>query len=121
MFNGIGGSGDFARNAWLTIFLCPSIAGGGKISKVVPFCSHIDHTEHDVDIIVTEHGVADLRNLAPRERADVIIKTCADPQYRELLEDYKKRAERNKGHEPHIMAEALSWHARLEEKGSMKP
>ena len=121
MFNGIGGSGDFARNAWYTIFLCPSIAAGGKISKVVPFCSHIDHTEHDVDIIVTEHGVADLRNLAPRERADVIIKTCADPQYRELLSDYKKRAELGKGHEPHILSEALSWHARLGETGSMKP
>ena len=121
ILNGIGGSGDFARNAWLTIFLCPSTDGGGRISKIVPFCSHIDHTEHDVDVIVTEHGVADLRNLAPRERADAIIKKCADPQYRELLEDYKKRAERGKGHEPHILSEALSWHARLEEKGSMKP
>jgi succinyl-CoA:acetate CoA-transferase len=119
ILNGIGGSGDFARNAGYTIFLCPSIAGKGKISKVVPFCSHIDHTEHDVDVIVTEHGVADLRNLSPRERADVIIAKCADPRYRELLRDYKKRAELGKGHEPHILKEALSWHVRLSEKGSM--
>jgi succinyl-CoA:acetate CoA-transferase len=119
MLNGLGGSGDFARNAWLTIFLCPSTASKGRISKVVPFCSHIDHTEHDVDVIVTEHGAADLRDLSPRERSQVIIEKCADPQYRELLEDYRKRAELGKGHEPHILSEALSWHVRLGEKGSM--
>ncbi|GHV36053.1 acetyl-CoA hydrolase [Synergistales bacterium] len=121
ILNGIGGSGDFARNAYLTIFLCPSSGGNGKISKVVPFCSHVDHTEHDVDVIVTEHGVADLRNLSPRERSVTIIKNCADPQYRELLDDYRKRAEIGKGHEPHILSEALSWHARLSEKGTMRP
>ncbi|MDR2529058.1 MAG: succinate CoA transferase [Synergistaceae bacterium] len=120
ILNGIGGSGDFARNAWLTIFLCPAIASGGKISKVVPFCSHIDHTEHDTDVIVTEHGVADLRNLSPRERSSVIIEKCADPQYKEMLNDYRKRAESGKGHEPHILSEALSWHVRLEKNGSMK-
>jgi succinyl-CoA:acetate CoA-transferase len=37
------------------------------------------------------------------------------------LEDYTKRAERGKGHEPHILSEALSWHVRLEETKSMKP
>jgi succinyl-CoA:acetate CoA-transferase len=119
ILNGLGGSGDFARNAWLTIFLCPSIAGKGKISKVVPFCSHVDHTEHDVDVIVTEHGAADLRDLSPRERSKVIIEKCADPRYRELLHDYRKRAELGKGHEPHLLSEALSWHVRLSEKGSM--
>jgi succinyl-CoA:acetate CoA-transferase len=121
ILNGIGGSGDFARNAGCTIFLCPSIAGKGKISKVVPFCSHIDHTEHDVNVIVTEHGVADLRNLSPRERSKEIIAKCADPQYREFLEDYRKRAELGKGHEPHLLKEALSWHVHLSEKGSMLP
>ena len=120
IMNGLGGSGDFARNAWLTVFLCPSVSGGGKISKIVPFCSHIDHTEHDVDVIVTEHGVADLRNLSPRERAEEIIKKCADPSYRELLDDYRKRAELGKGHEPHILSEAFSWHVNLAEKGSMR-
>jgi succinyl-CoA:acetate CoA-transferase len=121
ILNGLGGSGDFARNAWLTIFMCPSIGGGGKISKIVPFCSHVDHTEHDVDVIVTEHGAADLRNLSPRERSIEIIEKCADPQYRELLNDYRKRAERGRGHEPHILSEALSWHVRLGEIGTMKP
>lgn len=38
--------------------------------------SHVDHTEHDVDILVTEQGLADLRGLAPRERARAIIDNC---------------------------------------------
>lgn len=121
MLNGIGGSGDFARNAYLTAFLCPSASAKGKISKVVPFCSHIDHTEHDVDLIVTEYGVADLRGLSPRERANEIIEKCAHPDYRELLRDYKRRAEAEKGHEPHLLCEAFSWHERLKNTGSMMP
>jgi succinyl-CoA:acetate CoA-transferase len=121
MLNGIGGSGDFARNACLTVFLCPSVSGGGKISKVVPFCSHVDHTEHDVDIIVTEYGVADLRGLSPRERSGEIIGKCANPDYRGLLQDCKRRAEARGGHEPRLLAEAFSWHERLSATGTMKP
>ena len=64
--NGIGGSGDFARSSAYTIFSCPSIAKGGAISSVVPMVSHTDHTEHDVHVIITEQGVADLRGLSPR-------------------------------------------------------
>lgn len=120
MLNGIGGSGDFARNAYLTIFLCPSVSAGDTISKIVPFCSHIDHTEHDVDVIVTEHGVADLRGLTPRERSREIISKCAAPMYREALDNYRKRAELGKGHEPHILEEALSWHVRYCDKKTMK-
>lgn len=120
MLNGIGGSGDFARNAFLTIFLCPSTSSGGKISKIVPFCSHIDHTEHDIDVIVTEHGVADLRGMTPRQRSREIICKCANPTYSGALEDYRLRAELGKGHEPHLLEEALSWHVRLNETGSME-
>ena len=69
MMNGIGGSGDFTRNAYLSIFTTTSCAKGGAISSIVPMCSHIDHTEHDVNVIVSEYGVADLRNKSPRERA----------------------------------------------------
>src|SRR5690606_1665862 len=39
MMNGIGGSGDFARNARLAIFVTKSVAKGGNISSVVPFVS----------------------------------------------------------------------------------
>jgi succinyl-CoA:acetate CoA-transferase len=120
LLNGIGGSGDFTRNAYLSIFLTPSTAKEGKISKVVPFCSHVDHTEHDVDVIVTEHGVADLRGLSPRERAETIIGKCSDPDYRGDLFDYYQRAERRGGHEPHLLEEALSWHLNLMQGGTMR-
>ena len=79
MMNGIGGSGGFARNSRIGIFVTKSIAKDGKISSIVPFVSHVDHTEHDVDVIVTEQGYADLRGLAPKERAPLIIQRCAHP------------------------------------------
>ncbi|MBR1859835.1 MAG: acetyl-CoA hydrolase/transferase family protein, partial [Selenomonadaceae bacterium] len=105
MMNGIGGSGDFARNAYLTIFYTPSTAKGGKISSVVPMCSHIDHTEHDVDIIITEQGVADLRGKAPRDRALEIINKCSHPDYRPVLLDYYERAleATKKNNTPHLL------------------
>ncbi len=77
LINGIGGSGDFARNSYISIFVCPSIVKGGRISTVVPMCSHVDHSEHSVDVIVTEQGLADLRGLAPNERAQKMIDSCA--------------------------------------------
>ena len=122
MMNGIGGSGDFARNAYLTIFYANSTAKGGIISSVVPMVSHVDHTEHDVDIIITEKGIADLRGKAPRERALEIINNCAHPDYRPMLLDYFERACKatHNAHTPHIIGEALSFHERLLETGSMK-
>ncbi|MGE7993696.1 acetyl-CoA hydrolase/transferase family protein [Pseudomonas sp. NPDC089554] len=119
MMNGIGGSGDFARNAHLAVFVTKSIAKGGAISSVVPMVSHVDHTEHDVDILVTEQGLADLRGLAPRERARAIIDNCVHPDYRAALNDYFERACQRGGHTPHILREALSWHENLEESGRM--
>lgn len=119
MMNGIGGSGDFARNAMLSVFVTKSIAKEGAISSLVPMVSHVDHTEHDVDILVTEQGLADLRGLAPRERARVIIANCAHPSWRDSLQDYYDRATAFGGHTPHILEEALSWHVRLRKTGRM--
>jgi succinyl-CoA:acetate CoA-transferase len=119
MMNGIGGSGDFARNAHLSIFVTKSIAKDGKISRVVPMVSHVDHTEHDIDILVTEQGLADLRGLAPRERARIIIDHCVHPDYHEALDDYFTAACRLGGHTPHDLNQALSWHVRLNDTGSM--
>jgi succinyl-CoA:acetate CoA-transferase len=84
--------------------------------------SHVDHTEHDVDVIVTEQGIADLRGLAPKERAALIIENCAHPDYKEQLRDYYNRAVEATGnaHTPHILAEALSWHVSLAENKTMK-
>jgi len=122
MMNGIGGSGDFARNARLGIFVTKSYAKGGAISSIVPMVSHVDHTEHDVDVIVTEQGLADLRGLAPKERVKVLIENCAHPDYKEQLWDYYNRAVEATGghHTPHILEEALSWHVNLAKNKTMK-
>ncbi|MEG0975756.1 MAG: acetyl-CoA hydrolase/transferase family protein [Comamonas sp.] len=122
MMNGIGGSGDFARNGYLSFFVTPSVAKNGAISCIVPMCSHVDHTEHDTQIIVTEQGLADLRGLSPRQRAKLIIERCAHPDFRPQLQDYVDRAMTQSAglHTPHILTEALSWHQRFLDTGSMK-
>ncbi|GAB3049094.1 acetyl-CoA hydrolase/transferase family protein [Virgibacillus ainsalahensis] len=120
MMNGIGGSGDFARNARLAIFVTKSIAKNGDISSIVPFVSHIDHTEHDVDVVVTEQGYADLRGLAPRERVPLIIENCAHPSYRKQLWDYYQEALERGGQTPHVLEKAFSWHANFAKNGSMR-
>lgn len=119
MMNGIGGSGDFARNAYLSIFATKATAKGGKVSSIVPMVPHVDHTEHDVDIIVTEHGLADLRALAPRERATAIIAHCVAPPYQEMLRAYVTEAQGRGGQTPHVLEKAFAWHERYKRTGSM--
>lgn len=123
MMNGIGGSGDFTRNAYISIFLTPSTAKGGKISAVVPMVSHVDHVEHSVQIVVTERGLADLRGLCPVRRARAIIENCAAPQYRDLLEEYLDHAIRvsKGGHMPHDLDRVFELHRRYADTGSMLP
>lgn len=121
MMNGIGGSGDFTRNAFFSFFVSPSTAKNGAISAIVPMVSHHDHTEHDVMFVVTEQGFADLRGKSPRERAKLIINNCSHPDYKDMLKDYFDRAEKAGGlHTPHILTEALSWHQRFVETGDMR-
>jgi len=119
MMNGIGGSGDFCRNAYLSIFSCPSIQKGGKISAIVPMVSHVDHSEHSVKILVTEQGVADLRGKDPRQRAECIIENCAHPMYRELLWDYMKLSMKTGGHTPHNLRASFALHETFMETGDM--
>jgi succinyl-CoA:acetate CoA-transferase len=111
IMNGIGGSGDFARNAFLSFFVTPSTAKNGALSCIVPMVSHVDHTEHDVQILVTEQGLADLRGLSPKQRARLIIEKCAHPDFRPALTEYYERALRESPgkHTPHLMNEAFSW------------
>ncbi len=122
IMNGIGGSGDFTRNARINIFAAASTAKGGAVSCIVPMVSHVDHTEHDTQIIVTEQGMADLRWKTPAERAELLIERCAHPDYRPLLREYLAQARRAaKGqHTPHDLRTALSWHQHYLERGSMK-
>lgn len=118
MMNGIGGSADFSRNAFLSIFTTPSTAKGGLISAIVPQVTHVDSTEHDVRILVTEQGVADLRGKSPLQRARCIIENCAHPDYKELLWDYLKRA--SGCHTPFLMDEAFALHRAFRQNGDMR-
>lgn len=122
VMNGIGGSGDFTRNAFISSFITPSVAKGGAISAIVPFASHTDHTEHDVMVVISEYGYADLRGLAPRERVAKMI-GLAHPDYRPLLEEYYSRATSGDNkymQTPHDLATAFEFHTNLAKNGSMK-
>lgn len=118
MMNGIGGSGDFTRNAYLSIFSCPSVSKGGVISNIVPMVAHQDHSEHSVDIVVTDQGIADLRHKDPVERAYEIINNCAHPDYRPLLLDYLKAGKG--GQTPHVLRAAFEFHNAFAETGDMR-
>lgn len=124
IISGIGGALDFAQNAGLSCYFTLSTAKKGCVSTIVPFCSHIDITEHDSHVIVTEYGVADLRDRSPRQRAAEMIRV-AHPSYRPLLQDYYDRALEKCGpgnaQTPHILEEALSWHIRARDTGTMLP
>jgi succinate CoA transferase len=119
MMNGIGGSGDFTRNAYLSVFSCPSTAKGGKISAIVPLASHMDHSEHSVQIVITEQGVADLRGKDPHERAEEIIDRCAHPDYREQLRDYLHLTKAGQ-HEPLSLSLGLAMHRQYLRHGDMR-
>ncbi len=118
MMNGIGGSGDFTRNAYCSIYTTPSTAKGGAISAFVPMVSHVDHSEHSVKVIITEHGIADLRGKSPIQRAHEIIDKCVDPSYRPLLNEYLALAK--KAHTPHNLALALAMHQEFAKSGDMR-
>ena len=106
--NGIGGGGDFARNCRLGVIALPSTAVDGDVSRIVPLTPHVDHTEHDASVVITEHGVADLRGRSPRERADALI-AVADPAFRDDLAAYRERARAGGGNTPHHLETAFSW------------
>ena len=118
MMNGIGGSGDFTRNAYVSIYTTPSTAKSGAISAFVPMVSHLDHSEHSVKIIITEHGIADLRGKSPIQRAHAIIDNCVDPQYRPLLNAYLEMAKT--AHTPHVLSCALAMHEEFLKSGDMR-
>ena len=121
VYNGIGGSGDYARGALISIFMTPSVAKDGKISCIVPMVTHVDHSEHDVDVLVTEQGCADLRGLSPKERARLIIETCAHPAYRAQLRAYFEAAcaATHGAQTPHLLGRCFGFHENLALRGSM--
>ncbi|GAB6011060.1 acetyl-CoA hydrolase/transferase family protein [Viscerimonas tarda] len=118
MMNGIGGSGDFTRSSYISVFVTPSVAKDGKISAFVPMVAHHDHSEHSVKIIVSEYGVADLRGTTPRERAERIIENCVHPDYRPLLREYLNNAP--VGHTPVDLYNCFAFHEAFLETGDMR-
>jgi len=119
MMNGVGGSADFARNAYTSIFICPSIAKKGAISAIVPYVTHADSSEHSVMIVITEQGVADLRGKSPRQRAEAIIENCAHPSYRPLLREYLEIALKEGGHTPMSLDHCFDFHKEFKNSGDM--
>lgn len=120
MMNGIGGSADFARNAFLSIFTTPSTAKGGAISSIVPMVTHTDSSEHSVRVLITEQGIADLRGKSPSQRARLIIENCAHPDYKQLLWDYLKLSEGKGFHTPHSLQNAFCMHLEFADSGDMR-
>ena len=118
MMNGIGGSGDFTRNAYISIYTTPSTAKNGCISAFVPMVSHADHSEHSVKIIISEYGVADLRGKSPIQRAEEIIENVVHPDYRPLLREYLSKTK--DAHTPICLESALSFHQAFEAEGDMR-
>ncbi|KAK7735285.1 acetyl-CoA hydrolase [Cytospora paraplurivora] len=129
MLNGLGGSADFLRSSKYSIMHTPSTRPSKTdphgVSCIVPMCTHVDQTEHDLDVVVTEQGLADVRGLSPRERARVIIDKCAHDVYKPILKEYFEKAEfeclrKGMGHEPHLLWNTFDMHKALVEKGSMQ-
>eukprot|EP01028_Stygiella_incarcerata_P007652 TRINITY_DN31855_c0_g1_i1.p1 TRINITY_DN31855_c0_g1~~TRINITY_DN31855_c0_g1_i1.p1 ORF type:complete len:558 (-),score=130.21 TRINITY_DN31855_c0_g1_i1:1644-3203(-) len=129
IINGIGGSGDFLRNAYISMMHTPSVRPTKNdptgISCIVPHCSHIDHTEHDIDCFATEQGIADLRGLSPKKRAQEIINKVVHPDYKPILQDYLDYATRKciasgSGHEPQLLDVVYKMHLSLAKNGTMK-
>ncbi len=118
MMNGIGGSGDFTRSGYISIFTTPSTAKDGKISAFVPMVSHLDHSEHSVKVIISEYGVADLRAKSPRQRAEEIINNCVHPDYRDLLREYMTL--NPVGQTPQCLEAAFAFHREMQKSGDMR-
>lgn len=94
----VGGQIDFVRGAnaspgGRSIMLLPSTARNGTLSRIVPKlpCSVVTTPRSDVDVVVTEWGVAELRGKTLRERADALA-AIAHPDFRESLERYGTQA-----------------------------
>jgi len=118
LMNGIGGSGDFTRNAYISIFTCPSVAKGGAISTIVPMVAHLDHSEHSVQVLITEQGIADLRGKDPIGRAKEIVDKCAHPDYKDQLHAYFDNVK--DGHTPQTLRTAFAMHEAFMEKKDMR-
>jgi len=116
---GIGGGANFAQNAGLSVLLIPSVSKNGAISNIVPMVSHQDICEHDIDVVITENGYADIRGLDDLQRAEAIISHCAAEAYQQQLFGYFEASKELGGHHPQNPKMAFEWYSRLKETGTM--
>ena len=98
-FSGTGGQSDFVRAAnrsrgGKAFIVLPSTAKGDTISRIVPSLSpgtHVSTSKNDINYVVTEHGVAQLRGKSAKQRARELI-AIAHPDFRAELSEQAKRA-----------------------------
>jgi acyl-CoA hydrolase len=90
--SGLGGAPDFAAAARRSpggraVLALPSTARGGSLSRIVPRLEvpTVSLPRHDTDLVITEHGVADLRGTSLDGRALALI-AIADPAHRAALQ-----------------------------------
>ncbi len=97
--SGVGGQVDYVRGASMSeggraIIAMPSTAAGGKTSRIVPCLSEgaaVTTSRNDVQYIVTEYGVAELRGKSLRDRGRALIE-IAHPDFRaQLIDVWEKR------------------------------
>ncbi len=98
-FSGIGDQVDFIRGSAMSkggfsIIIIPSTAQNGEVSRIVPHLSEgagVATTRGDIDIIVTEYGIAEMRRKSISQRVMELAR-IAHPKFRTgLIEEAKKR------------------------------
>ncbi len=98
-YSGVGGQMDYLRgvsmaNGGKSIMVMPSTAVSGKISRIVPFLDQgtaITSTRNDVNYVVTEYGIAQLKGKTLKQRGKALIE-IAHPKFRDvLMEEWEKR------------------------------
>ena len=97
-YSGTGGQSDFVRAAnrsrgGKAFIVVPSTAKGDTISRIVPSLSpgtHVSTSKNDINYVVTEYGVAQLRGKSAKQRALELI-AIAHPDFRgELMEEARR-------------------------------
>jgi acyl-CoA hydrolase len=92
MISAVGGAPDFSRAAaaradGISIVALPAVSGRNAISRIVPrLDGPCSIPRHDIDVVVTEFGAADLRGCSVMERAERLIAVSA-PQHHGHLQD----------------------------------
>ncbi len=98
-YSGIGDQVDFIRGSSMSkggfsIIVIPSTAENGKVSRIVPHLSEgagVATTRGDIDIVVTEYGIAELRRKSIYQRV-IELAQIAHPRFRkQLIDEAKKR------------------------------